>query len=580
MTTPVSPRSLKRRKQQLRELPAATGRGLDDRLQAASPPVRGFINKVFPDHWTFLLGEIALWSFVLLLLTGTFLTFFFDPSMEEVHYEGSYTALQGVEMSRAYASTLQLSFDVRGGLFIRQMHHWAALLFLASIIVHMARIFFTGAFRKPREINWIVGVSLFWLAFLMGFSGYSLPDDALSGTGLRIAHAIMLSIPVIGTWVASSLFDGDFPGTVIIARVYILHVFILPLTVLGLITLHLILMIKQKHTQWPGPGRTNRNVVGERFFPRYVAKQTAFLLIVFGIIALMAGLFQINPVWLFGPYEAAVVSAASQPDWYVLFLDGSTRLFPAWELKFGLFGEHYTLSPLFWPAVLLPGIMTFAMVAYPFIEARVTKDKRIHNLLQRPRDVPKRTALGAAGVTFYLVLTISGANDVVAHAFNISLNAMTWAGRIGVILLPVVAYLLTYRLCLGLQQHDREVLAHGVETGIIRRRPDGGFVEVHQPLGSTDAHGHSELEYTGWTVPKKMNRLGALGPAIRGFFVPLEKPSAPPQAPAEIPPPDGDSPPPNGRSVEAGQNGRSVAAGSDDEGAGSASTGSDAARHR
>jgi ubiquinol-cytochrome c reductase cytochrome b subunit len=489
MTTPVSPRSLRRRKQQIQELPGAAGRALDDRLQAGSPPVRGFINKVFPDHWSFLLGEIALWSFVLLLLTGTFLTLFFDPSMEEVHYEGSYTALQGVEMSRAYASTLHLSFDVRGGLFIRQMHHWAALLFVASIIVHMARIFFTGAFRKPREVNWLVGVLLFWLAFLLGFTGYSLPDDALSGTGLRIAHAIMLSIPVVGTWVASSIFDGPFPGTVIISRVYIVHVFILPLITLGLITLHLILMIKQKHTQWPGPGRTNRNVVGERFFPRYVAKQGAFLLIVFGGVALLAGLFQINPVWLFGPYKAAVVSVASQPDWYVLFLEGSTRLFPAWELRFSLFGESFTLPTLFWPAVLLPGLMTFAMLAYPFIEARMTKDTRIHNLLQRPRDVPKRTALGAAGITFYLVLTISGANDVVAHAFDISLNAMTWAGRIGLIVLPPLAYWVSYRICLGLQQHDREVLVHGVETGIIKRLPDGRFVEVHQPLGPTDVTG-------------------------------------------------------------------------------------------
>jgi ubiquinol-cytochrome c reductase cytochrome b subunit len=542
MTT-IRPRTLTKRKRDLKELPVAAARGADERLQVASP-LRTLMNKVFPDHWSFLLGEIALWSFVTLLLTGTFLALFFDPSMEHVEYQGSYRALQGVEMSAAYASTLHISFDVRGGLFIRQMHHWAALLFVAAIVVHMLRIFFTGAFRKPREMNWVVGVLLFWLAFLLGFTGYSLPDDALSGTGLRIAHAIILAVPVVGTWVAQSLFDGSFPGEIIIARIYIVHVFILPLTVLALIAVHLGLVFKQKHTQWPGPGRTNHNVVGERMVPRYAVKMGGFFLIVFAAIALLAGLFQINPVWLFGPYKAAVVSVASQPDWYVLFLEGTTRLFPAWELRFGLFGEHFTLSPLFWPAVLFPGILTFLMFAYPFLETRLTKDHRLHNLLQRPRDVPVRTGLGAMAVTFYLVLTVSGANDVLAGAFNVSLNATTWAGRIGLVILPPLAYYLAYRVCLGLQQHDRQVLAHGVETGIIRRLPDGRFVEVHQPLGQ-------ELDYSGWVVPKKMNRLGALSPAVRGFFVPIERP-APPARP--------DGAPPNGqreqeaaRQVEAGQ---------------------------
>lgn len=538
MTT-VKPSSLTRRKRQLQELPAATGRGLDERLQVAGPSARNvLLNKVFPDHWSFLIGEIALWSFVILLLTGTFLALFFDPSMEEVAYDGGYTALSGVEMSKAYASTLHISFDVRGGLLIRQMHHWSALLFIAAIVVHLFRVFFTGAFRKPREINWITGVLLFWLAFLLGFTGYSLPDDALSGTGLRIAHAIILSIPVAGTWVASSLFDGDFPGTLIVPRVYIVHVFLLPLVTLGLILLHIGLVFKQKHTQWAGPGRTSRNVVGERFFPRYVTKQTALFLVAFGVIAAMGGLFQINPVWLFGPYKAAVVSVATQPDWYVLFLEGSTRLFPAWEIRFPLFGEHFTISPLFWPGVLLPGILTMIMVAYPFAEARIRKDTRIHNLVQRPRDMPVRTGLGALAITFMLVLTVSGANDVVASTFDISLNATTWAGRIGLIVAPPVAYWITHRVCLGLQQHDREVLVHGVETGIIRRQPDGRFVEVHQPLGPTDPHGHGELEYTGAPVPKKMNRLGALGPAIRGFFAPIEQPAPRPAAP-EPPRPDG-----------------------------------------
>jgi ubiquinol-cytochrome c reductase cytochrome b subunit len=511
----------RRRTVNVRNLPGASANAVDERLQVAGP-LRALFNKVFPDHWSFLLGEIALFSFIVLLLTGTFLTFFFDPSMEEVTYNGSYAPLRGVEMSRAFETALNLSFDVRGGLIMRQMHHWAALLFMAAIVIHMFRIFFTGAFRKPRELNWIIGLLLFWLGFIEGFAGYSLPDDALSGTGLRIAHAIMLSIPVAGSWVANSLFGGEFPGNgVIIPRLYIAHVLLVPAILLGLISAHLALVFKQKHTQWPGPGRTNTNVVGERMFPRYAIKQGGFFMIVFAVIALMGGLFSINPVWLFGPYEAAVVSAASQPDWYVMFLDGSTRLFPPWEIR--AFG--HTVPALFWPTVVLPGVLTILPMIYPFLEARKTKDTTNHNLLQRPRDVPQRTALGAMAIAFYLVLAVSGGNDVISESFDISLNAMTWAGRIGMLVVPPLAYYVAYRICLGLQQHDREVLAHGVETGIIRRLPDGRFVEVHQPLAPADEHGHGELPYAGWVVPKKMNRLGALAPAIKGFFYPIERPA-------------------------------------------------------
>ncbi|GLI03097.1 cytochrome bc1 complex cytochrome b subunit [Phytohabitans aurantiacus] len=527
---------MKRRKIDVRAIPAKSAGALDDRFQAATP-LRSLLNKVFPDHWSFLLGEIALFSFIVLLLTGTFLTFFYEPSLQTVTYDGSYTPLRGTHMSAAYASSLDLSFDVRGGLIMRQMHHWAALTFMAAIVVHMFRIFFTGAFRKPRETNWIIGSLLFWIGFLAGFTGYSLPDDALSGTGLRIASAIMLSIPVIGSWVTTSIFDGEFPGHVIMGRFYIAHVLLIPGILLALIAVHVGLVFKQKHTQWPGPGRTEHNVVGERMFPRYAIKQGGFFMIVFGVIALMGGLFQINPIWLFGPYEAFTVSAASQPDWYVMFLDGSTRLFPAWEIRFDLFGwgDGYTIPPIFWPTVVLPGVLTMLPLAYPFIEARLTKDKKAHNLLQRPRDVPARTALGAMAIMFWLVLTLSGGNDVIADKFHISLNAMTWAGRIGLLILPPIAYYVTYRICLGLQQHDREVLAHGVETGIIKRLPDGRFIEVHQPLAPVDEHGHGELDYAGWVVPKKMNRLGALGPAIKGFFYPIEKPAEAPVSPGHPP---------------------------------------------
>jgi ubiquinol-cytochrome c reductase cytochrome b subunit len=495
---------------------------VDERFLLA-PWLRRTLHKVFPDHWSFLLGEIALYSFVILLLSGTYLTFFFDPSMREVVYEGSYAPLRGVEMSAAYDSTLDLSFDVRGGLFMRQVHHWAALLFVASIVVHLLRVFFTGAFRRPRETNWLIGVALMVLALIEGMTGYSLPDDLLSGTGLRIISAIILAIPVIGTWAHWAVFGGDFVGELIIGRFYILHVLLLPGVLLALITLHLLILVKQKHTQFPGAGRTEHNVVGIRMFPTFAAKSTGLFFVVFGAIAALGGLVQINPVWLWGPYNPAQVSAASQPDWYVMFLDGSTRLFPAWDIN--LPGD-YTIPALFWPTLVLPGILFTLLAAYPVIERKLTGDTASHHLLQRPRDVPVRTGLGAMALTFYIVLLISGGNDVVADKFNISLNAMTWIGRIGLIVLPPIVYVLTYRICLGLQQHDREVLEHGIETGVIRRLPHGEFIEVHQPLGPVDGHGHGALAYGGAPVPKRMNQIGAARRAIRGFFKPIEEPTA------------------------------------------------------
>jgi ubiquinol-cytochrome c reductase cytochrome b subunit len=458
-----------------------------------------------------------------MLMYSTYLTLLLITGQSEVVYHGSYVPLQGVSMSQAYASTLDISFDVRGGLLMRQIHHWAALIFVAAIVVHLCRIFFTGAFRKPRELNWLVGNGLLTLALVEGFCGYSLPDDLLSGTGLRIADAIMLSIPVIGTWTSFLIFGGPFPGEVIIGRFYIAHVLLIPAILAALIGAHLALIVRQKHTEFPAPGRTESTVSGERVFPTYAAKAGGFFMLVFAALAALGGFAQINPVWLYGPYNPAQVSSGSQPDWYMMFLDGSTRLMPSWEIR--LWG--HTLPPLFWPTVVLPGILVTMAALYPFIEARKTNDTAHHNLLQRPRDVPVRTSLGAMALTFYVVLFLSGGNDLIAHAFDISLNAMTWGGRILLLILPPLAYAITYRICLGLQRHDREVLEHGLETGIIKLLPTGEFIEIHQPLGPVDEHGHGTLSYAGTPVPKRMGEIGAVSPLrhVRGFFYPVkEKP--------------------------------------------------------
>ena len=495
---------------------ALMARNMDDRYTMSSG-IRRQINKVFPTHWSFMLGEIALYSFVVLLLSGVYLTLFFDPSMSKVIYDGAYAPLNGVEMSRAYETALQISFEVRGGLFIRQVHHWAALLFAISIMAHMFRIFFTGAFRKPREANWVIGCILLLLSIAEGFMGYSLPDDLLSGVGLRIMSAIIIGLPVIGTWMHWMMFNGDFPGDIIIPRLYIAHVLIIPALLLGLIAAHLALVWYQKHTQFPGAGRTENNVVGVRIMPVFAVKALTFGLINIGFMAFLAGAFQINAIWNLGPYNPSQVSAGSQPDIYMLWTDGAARVMPAWELYIG----SYTIPAVVWVALLL-GLLVVLLFAYPFIEAKMTGDNAHHNLLQRPRDVPVRSGIGAMALVFYTLLTLSGGNDLIAYHFQISLNAMTWVGRIGLILLPPIAYFVTYRICIGLQRSDQAVLEHGIETGIIDQLPSGAFIEVHQPLGPVDEHGHAvPLEYQGGYVPKTMNALGAAGaPGRGGWFSP------------------------------------------------------------
>ena len=509
----------------LAEIAAKQGDDIDSRYHP-SAAVRRQLNKVFPTHWSFLLGEIALYSFIVLLITGVYLTLFFDSSMAEVTYSGVYQPLRGVEMSKAYASTLDISFEVRGGLFVRQVHHWAALMFSASIMVHLARIFFTGAFRRPRETNWVIGSLLLILSMFEGYFGYSLPDDLLSGIGLRAAlSSISLGMPVIGTWLHWALFGGDFPcgglgyqcsaDGILLPRMYALHILLLPGIILALIGVHLAMLWFQKHTDFPGPGKTETNVVGVRVMPIFAVKSGAFFAIITGILGLMGGLLQINPIWQLGPYKPSQVSAGSQPDFYMMWPEGLMRLWPAWE--FYLFG--HTVPAVVWVAVIM-GLVFVLLSVYPFIEAKVTGDRAHHSLSQRPRDVPVRTAIGAMAIAFYMVLTLAAMNDVIALKFHISLNATTWFGRIGMVVLPAIVYYIAYRWCVGLQRSDRAVLEHGIETGIIKRLPHGAYIELHQPLGPVDEHGHPiPLEYQGAAVPKRMNKLGSAGAPGSGSFL-------------------------------------------------------------
>ncbi len=458
---------------------AATADYLDQRTGIGTA-VKAFARKIFPDHWSFLLGEIALFSLVVLLISGVFLTAFFVPSMNETAYSGPWAAMQGVQMSEAFASTLRLSFEVRGGLLMRQIHHWAALLFMASIVTHMMRVFFTGAFRKPREINWVVGFTLMLLGLAAGFTGYSLPDDVLSGNGLRITDGVIRSVPILGSYISYFLFGGEFPGQDLIPRLFTIHILVVPGLILALVGLHLFLVVLHKHTQYPGSGRTDSNVVGYPLFPVYTAKAGGFFFIVFSVIALMAATMTINPVWSYGPYDPSPVSAGSQPDWYMLFLDGALRLMPG-QAEVVIGGFTLPLNVLI-PAMVIPGVLFTALAAYPFIEAAVTGDKREHHVLDRPRNVPFRTAFGVSLLTAFVILILAGSNDLIATHFHLSINDIIQTLRVLLFVAPAFAFWITKRICLGLQRRDRELVLHGHETGRIVRFAHGEYVEVHRPL--------------------------------------------------------------------------------------------------
>jgi len=446
-------------------------RALDDRLRFASY-ARTTLAKVFPDHWSFMLGEIALYSFVALVLTGIFLTLFFDATLTPTLYRGAYAPLDGRVVTGAYASTVRLSWDVRAGLMMRQAHHWVALIFVAAIVVHMARIFLTGAFRKPREINWLIGLTLLLLAILNGFAGYSMPDDLLSGIGLQVAYGIVLSVPVVGEWLAAWIWGGPFPGEAIVGRLYIAHVLLIPALLAVLIGAHLAIVVRQKHSQFPGPGRTEHNVVGSKFLPTFAFRSIALFAAVMGITFALGGLAQINPVWLYGPFEVGTVTAPAQPDWYIGWVDGALRLWPAWQLP--LFG--YTIPNPFFPAVLMPGLTFLVLYAWPFLERLVTGDRRAHQLLERPRDHPGRVAFGAGAATFYGLLLVALADDVIAKATGWPIGAIVTGLRVAVLTAPLVVAAAAFVVVRALRQTGAESVLYLSRADLARALRRGGAV--------------------------------------------------------------------------------------------------------
>ena len=509
------------------------GRVLDDRLGLAGAG-RWLLNYIFPDHWSFMLGEIALYSFIILLLTGVYITFFFVSSGHEIVYHGAYVPLRGVKMSEAYASTIDLSFSVRAGLVIRQMHHWAALIFIGAIGIHMCRIFFTGAFRKPREINWTIGLGLLTFALINGFLGYSLPDDLVSGTGLRIFYSVFESIPIIGPWFVYLLYGGNFPGNAIIPHMLILHVFVVPIIILGLLTAHLAIIMRTHHTQFPGKGATETNVVGTPMWPAYAAKSGGYFFMTFAVISALGGVAQINPIWLFGPYDPIRVSSYTQPDWYIGWMDGALRLMPNWETHL----PGHMIANAFWPALFMPGLLFTFLGVYPFLEARLTRDYAHHNLLDRPRDRPVRTAIGAGLLTFFLVMFLGGAEDELAVFFNTSVQAVVWTLRISLIVAPLIVGAVSYLLCKELSA----VPSAGTRArpNVIVRTAEGGYEAIPAELHPREQQEELEPAPVGEaTVPEIIP--GAepelVGAASRGPAPPVSAATAaaPSTTPSAIP---------------------------------------------
>ena len=429
-----------------------------DTRSGSAPFLRKTLRYLFPDHWSFLLGEVALYAFIVLVATGIYLTFFFQPSLADTVYHGTYAPLHGQKMSEAYKSVVDISFHVKAGLLIRQTHHWAANVFVAAIVLHLMRIFFTGAFRKPRELTYTVGLLLLFTTLLEGYLGYSMVDDLLSGMGLAIGYGVALSIPFVGGNLALLLWGAPYPGDPSFeSRMYIAHVFLFPALIALLITIHLVLVASRHHTQFRRSRKsTERKLLGVPMFPGQAPRSLGLLLGVAALLFLLGGLVQINPIWLWGPYHVAESTNGAQPDWYLGWLIGALRLVPNFDVVIG----GYTVVPNpFWGGALFPLVVLGVLMAWPWLEARVTGDHGYHNVLDRPRDAPGRTAFGAAFLSWVFLIFFAGSADRIYLFLNWSYATQIWIYRVLVFALPLFVFFVTRKVCRELQGIESVELA-------------------------------------------------------------------------------------------------------------------------
>jgi ubiquinol-cytochrome c reductase cytochrome b subunit len=450
-------------------------RFIDERTGSA-PLIRKVMRYAFPDHWSFLLGEVALYSFMVLIATGIFLALFYNDSTAQTVYHGPYAPLAGQSMSAAYKSVLDLSFTVKAGLLMRQTHHWAADIFMVSIVLHLFRVFFTGAFRKPRELTWIIGLIMLFTGLLEGFLGYSLVDDLLSGMGIAIAYSVAMSIPVIGGPLALAIWGAPFPGKpAFFSRMYIAHVFLFPILIGTLIAIHLALVAARHHTQFrESPRHTDRRLIGVPTFPGQAPRSLALMFGTFGLLFLLGGLIQVNPIWLWGPFHPYIGTNGAQPDWYLGWLIGALRLMPSFDVVIG----HVTLVPNpFWGGALFPLIVLAILAVFPWVERRLTGDRRVHNLADRPRDAPNRTAFGVAFLTWVFLIFVFGAADRLFVLFGLNYDLQLYVFRIGIWVIPLFLFFLTRRLCRDLQAAER-----------VERRQEEGEEEAERDQNVMASH--------------------------------------------------------------------------------------------
>jgi ubiquinol-cytochrome c reductase cytochrome b subunit len=409
------------------------------------------------DRWTAVFGRIAAYSLAVAAVTGVLLLPFFHPSMATVAYHGSYRKLDGVPMSRAYRSVLATSFDVRGGLLIRQVHHWSADLFVAAICLRLLRVFFRGRFSGRALPDWLIWVALLPLGMLAAYTGTILPDDRLSGGSLSVITGVLLSVPVIGTHLVFWIFGGAPPGHQIIGRDYWVHILILPALASALL-----LASFRPPLRWP------RRLRLDPLLPFTCA-----------VLVLLSAIAQINPVWLIGPYQPGSISAGAVPDWYMGFLDGPLRIMPAWELSIG--GHPLALGVLI-PGLILPALFFTCLASYPMADRRIAGGRPPGGLLPpTPADVANRTAVGVAGITFYGLLWAAAANDQIAYHLQIPLYTVTWIFRVLVLAGPALAFVLTRVICHALADLRREEELHGRGSGRIMMNAHGGYEEILEP---------------------------------------------------------------------------------------------------
>ncbi|QSG13242.1 Cytochrome b subunit of the bc complex [Halapricum desulfuricans] len=426
----------------------------DDRFDLGD--AEEFGGKAFPAEDSFLLGEIALFCFVMLALTGIFLGFFFEPSTSATTYEGSVAKFQGEELPAAFASVLQITYDVPFGMFIRRFHHWAAHLFVASIGLHMLRVFFTGSYRNPREPNWIVGTGLAILAIGAAYTGYALPFDEFAATATGIGFNVTTSIPVVGDFLANIVFGGSFPSSATIPRLYFLHVLVIPVLIVALLAVHMLILIRQKHTESQredtvapaaasdGGDRTvdredDTVVVGLPAFPNQAAVSAVVFFLTLATLSLLAGFLPVHNIAAYGPNNPAGTPDLIMPDWFLMWLYGFLKLLPSWlSFTIPIVGIH--VSAEFIGGLGIPALIFLIIFAWPFIDR---EDEPVH-FTADPLNRPWQTSVGVSAVVFIMLASLGGMNNLAARATGLSTGTLNPLLLAALIVGPILAFGIVY----------------------------------------------------------------------------------------------------------------------------------------